>query len=131
MSCDVPKDLELSVLGTIRGSAEAEGAASFGGMDPFERNTLTTGIQNGQVGREKSRELVEECAVQFPAKVNAIPEALSRNDGAAHGVNGAFPQINGALHLVKDCGEIRGIVGDLGKIGVINEAVTSHTKLFS
>jgi hypothetical protein len=40
LSCDVPKKLELGILRAIRGGAEAKGAAAFGGMDSFERNTL-------------------------------------------------------------------------------------------
>jgi hypothetical protein len=130
LSGDVPKELELSILGTIRGSAEAEGAATFRGMDPLERDTLTTGIQNSEVGREKSQGLVEECAVRFPAKVNAIPEAFSWDEGAASGANGAFPKIDGELHLVKDCREVGGSVGNLGEVGVVNKAVTSHTECF-
>jgi hypothetical protein len=83
---DVPKELER-VLGTIWGSTEAEGAASFGGMDLFERNVLTHRIQNSEFGRKKRRRLVEEGAVRFPAEVNAIPEALGRDNGAASGAN--------------------------------------------
>jgi hypothetical protein len=66
LSSDVLKELELGALGTItiRSSAEAERSASFRGMDTFEGNLLTHGIQNGKSGREKGR------AIRFPAEVS-------------------------------------------------------------
>jgi hypothetical protein len=131
LSSDFPKELKLSILGTIRCSTEAEGSASFGGVDLFEGDPLTHGIQNGEIGGEKSWRLVVEGAVRFPAEVNAIPEALGWDDGAASGMNSTFPKVNSALHFARNCSEIGGRIGNLGEVSVINEAVTSHTKLFS
>jgi hypothetical protein len=131
LSGDVLKELKLGGLRIILGSPEAKGAASFGGMDPFEGNPLTHGIQNSEIGGKKSRRLVDKGAIQFPAEVNAIPEALGRDDGTASGTYSSFPKVNGVLHLMKDCGEVGGGVGNLGEISVINEAVTGHTEHFA
>jgi hypothetical protein len=119
------------MLGAIRSSAETKSAASFGGMDPFEGDPLTHGIQNSEVGGEKSRRLVVEGAIRFPAEVNAIPEGLGRDNGAASGTNSPFPKIDCALHFAEDGSEVGGRIGNLGEVSVINKAVTSHTKLFS
>jgi hypothetical protein len=67
-------------------------------------------------------------AVRFPAKVNAVPEALSRYNGATGGADSAFPKIDSTLHFVKNGGEVGGGLGDLREVSVINEAVTSHSK---
>jgi hypothetical protein len=83
-------------------------------MDAFKGNELTRRVQNREVSGEESRRLVVEGTVRFPAKVNAIPEALGWDDGATGSTNSTFPKIDSALHFVKDGSKISGRVRNLG-----------------
>jgi hypothetical protein len=99
-------------------------------MNSLQGNPLTRRIQNREVGWEESRRLVVIGAVRFPAKVNAIPEALGRYNGATGGSDSTFPKIDGTLHFMKNGGEVGGRLGNLREVSVINEAVASHAELF-